>query len=110
MSEGTERKGRDMITEIKESTRTRQMGGGWVKGKTDEGCTFEALVFEEPSEYGIQTPQFPKGGNISKLHVQDENRHDIAAYDRGWDGGYPEDEHEETVNEIIIELEAMFCK
>lgn len=110
MSEGTERKGRDMIAEIKKSARARQMGGRWESGRTDEGHIFEALVFEEPSEYGIQTPRFPKGGNISKLHVQDENRHDIAAYDRGWDGGFPEDEHEETVNEIIIELEAMFCK
>ena len=35
-----------MIIEIKKSTRTRQMGGGWVSGKTDEGHNFEALVFE----------------------------------------------------------------
>lgn len=99
-----------MITEIKKSKRTRQMGGGWVKGETDEGYTFEALIFEEPSEYGIQTPRFPEGGNISKLHVRDGSRRDIAAYDRGWDGGYPEGEDEDAVNEVIVELEAMFCQ
>lgn len=87
-----------MITITKNDTTTN-----WVHGKTSDGFTFEAKVFDEPSDYGIKTPFYPDGGNISKLYVE-KNGREIYCYDRGLD--YSEEECAEDVQEIIVFLES----
>lgn len=49
----------------------------WENG-TINGAQFEAKVFEEGSQFGIN------GGRISKLHVVKDGAC-IINYDRGWD-------------------------
>lgn len=50
---------------------------GWVKGSTD-GFSFEALVFSEASEWGINK------GPVSKLFITKEKQV-VLAYDRRWE-------------------------
>lgn len=52
----------------------------WVQGGLQADgfkYRYEAKVFDEPSEYGIE------GGRISALVVR-EGRRELACYDRGW--------------------------
>lgn len=52
---------------------------GWVKGVA-YGFTFTALVFSEPSEYGINQ------GRVSKLFMcEGSSPEPIVAYDRRWE-------------------------
>lgn len=57
----------------------RQMGGDWIREKTDKfDCRI--LAFDEPSQYGID------GGKISKLWIKDlSTNKQVVNYDRGWD-------------------------
>lgn len=65
-----------------ETMKLTARNDGWVKGKL-QNITFTALVFDEPSEFGIE------GGKISKLFIyQDEDN--IASYERGWLKAVPE--------------------
>ena len=66
----------------------------WVHGTVtvDDSSEFEfcAKVYDEPSQFGIETGRFPGGGNISKLGVSragDMYAYDpqVLSYDRGWD-------------------------
>ena len=51
----------------------RQTHGNWKIGTID-GITFQAKVYDENGEFGID------GGNVSKLWV-----HSVCNYDREWD-------------------------
>lgn len=81
----------------------RRSDSGWVHGSVsvDDGSEFEfcAKVYDEPSQFGIETARFPGGGNISKLGVsRADNGYEpqVLTYDRGWD------EDEETPNDSQI--------
>ena len=50
----------------------------WDSGNID-GYSYQALVFPEPSDYGINN------GNISKLSIKAPNGKLVVSYDRGWD-------------------------
>lgn len=70
----------------------RRSDSGWVHGSVsvDDGSEFEfcAKVYDEPSQFGIETNRFPGGGNISKLGVsRADNGYEpqVLTYDRGWD-------------------------
>lgn len=56
----------------------------WVHGE-HEGYTYEAKVFKAPSQFGIPTPRFQDGGNVSKLCVRDQFGQEVYAFDRGQD-------------------------
>lgn len=63
--------------------RSRSLSGGvWYVG-TVGTYYFEALVFSEPSKYGID------GGQVSKLLILDKSRRqggkELACYERGWE-------------------------
>lgn len=81
----------------------------WVSGSHD-GYTFEAKVFTEPSIFGIPTPRFPEGGNVSKLHILDADGHDVYGYDRGPCYGETVPHYAEAASEIVAALEAEFCE
>ena len=57
-------------------------GGTWYVGRVD-GRHFEALVFGEPSQYGID------GGQVSKLYVwigpRKKGGQEVAVFERGWE-------------------------
>lgn len=73
----------------------RRSNSNWVHGTVtvDDGSKFdfEAKVYDEPSQFGIETDRFPGGGNISKLGVSraggDWYSSQVLTYDRGWDEG-----------------------
>lgn len=103
-----------MSTEIK-ITRNRTKNN-WVLGTASidgKEFDFEAKVFDEPSEFGIQTDCFPNGGNVSKLAAKPSDvdwSHTVVSYDRGWDI-MPEDSPlgyataDELTRSIVEELE-----
>ena len=49
----------------------------WVSGIVGK-YDYQAMVFDEPSEYGIEN------GRVSKLVLR-LNRKEVAQYDRGWE-------------------------
>jgi hypothetical protein len=57
-------------------------GGTWYVGRVD-GRHFEALVFAEPSQYGID------GGQVSKLYLwtgpKKKDGQEAAVFERGWE-------------------------
>jgi len=57
-------------------------GGTWYVGRVD-GRHFEALVFAEPSQYGID------GGRVSKLYLwtgpKRKGGEESAVFERGWE-------------------------
>lgn len=79
----------------------------WVSGSLDS-YTFEAKVFNEPSIYGIPTPRFEDGGNVSILIIRDEDGREVFLFDRGRYSGMVL-HCAETAAEIVAELEATFC-
>lgn len=81
----------------------------WVTGITDDGWWFEAKVFAGPSRFGIPTPRFEEGGNVSKLHVRDAEGRDVYAWDRGPCYGETVPRYAEAAAEIVADLEAEFC-
>ena len=73
----------EMSMEIRVTGRHGGLGGGaWYVGRVD-GHHFEALVFAEPSRYGID------GGQVSKLYLWSKPKkkggEEIAVYERGWE-------------------------
>jgi len=52
--------------------------GNWSIGKIDN-YRFEAMVFDEPSENGINN------GKISKLFLYNKNNEMVGAFERGMD-------------------------
>jgi hypothetical protein len=73
---------------------------GWIKGETSGGVTFEAKVYDEPSEYGID------GGRVSKLGVHEGNKW-IVNYDRGWDLEPLTPEHNTIYEQIMSKLNSL---
>ena len=86
--------------------------GIWVNGTTDDGCKFQAKVFEEPSQFGIPTARFEDGGNVSKLYIKAHDGRELLCYDRGFDyiDDAGEDYVEDVMHEIVLDLEKRFCK
>ena len=62
---------------VAEFTQFNQ-GENWCKG-TCEGTSFEAKLFDEGSDYGIN------GGRVSKLYISSPELGTVCHYDRGWD-------------------------
>lgn len=79
----------------------------WVSGEGPD-YTFEAKVFTEPSIYGIPTPRFEDGGNVSKLCIRDANGREVFSYDRGFE--HSDDYADEIARDIVAALEAEFCE
>ena len=69
--------------EVRITSKHGGLGGGvWYVGRVEKRH-FEALVFTEPSQYGIG------GGQVSKLFLWDgpkkKRGESLAVYDRGWE-------------------------
>lgn len=73
-------------------------GGAWYVGRA-EGYHFEALVFTEPSQFGIG------GGQVSKLYLWEgpKKRKTLACYERGWEME-PAEEVKPVVEMLVEEL------
>lgn len=79
--------------------------GSWFMGKRFEGDVdgyfVQAQVFSEPSKYGIVE------GRISRLQVYPDRSAGfsrcLANYDRGWDGGPPNDRRLRSVVEKTVQ-------
>ena len=75
-------------------------GGAWYVGRVG-GYHFEALVFTEPSPYGID------GGQVSKLYLFDgprgKRRQQLAVYERGWELE-PSEAGRPVVETLVAEL------
>ncbi|THF74394.1 DUF7678 domain-containing protein [Cohnella fermenti] len=81
----------------------REKGSSWMGrryvGEVD-GYFVEAQVFDDPSEYGIAK------GRISRLYIFPDaasgfNRR-LSSYERGWDGGPPQDRRLRQVVERTV--------
>ena len=87
--------------EIRITGKHGGMGGGvWYVGRVEKRH-FEALVFTEPSQYGID------GGQVSKLHVWEGPKRKrgkaLAVYERGWELE-PGEEVRQVVKTLVAEL------
>jgi len=87
--------------EIRVTGRHGGLGGGtWYAGRVD-GYHFEALVFGEPSQYGID------GGQVSKLYLwtgpKKKGGQEAAVFERGWELE-PNDEVRPVVEFLVREL------
>lgn len=54
----------------------------WMSGIIESGYEWEAKVYKEPSEFGIN------GGRVSKLYIWPAGQSwapALVSYDRGWD-------------------------
>jgi hypothetical protein len=75
-------------------------GGTWYVGRVD-GHYFEALVFAEPSQYGID------GAQVSKLYLwagpKKKGGQEAAVFERGWEL-QPGDEVRPLVEFLVREL------
>ena len=75
-------------------------GGLWYVGRVGS-YHFEALVFAEPSQYGID------GGQVSKLYVWDGPKKKrgkaLAVYERGWELE-PGEDVRQVVERLVAEL------
>jgi hypothetical protein len=82
------------------STHSSLSGGAWYVGRVGS-YHFEALVFAEPSQYGIG------GGQVSKLYLWDgpKKRHSqvVAVYERGWELE-PKEDLRVVVETLVAEL------
>ena len=81
----------------------------WVSGSHD-GYTFEAEVFAEPSVFGIPTPRFEDGGNVSELLIRDAEGREVYGYNRWLRYGETVPHYADVANEIVAALEAEFCE
>lgn len=90
-------------------TKNRR-NSNWVSGKTSDGFTFEAKVFEEPSVYGMSTPEYEEGNNVSILAVRDVNGDEVYYFDRGHEEQNEERFSFEELAEIVMFLETTFTK
>ncbi len=81
-------------------------GGVWYVGRVD-GRHFEALVFAEPSQYGIG------GGQVSKLYLwsgpKKKRAQTLVVYERGWEQESDEETHP-VVDFLVQELSRRECE
>ena len=87
--------------EVRITSKHGGMGGGvWYVGRVEK-LDFEALVFTEPSQYGIG------GGQVSKLYLWEGAKRKrgkaLAVYERGWELE-PEQEVRQVVEMLVAEL------
>jgi hypothetical protein len=87
--------------EIRITGRHGGLGGGaWYVGRVGS-YHLEALVFAEPSQYGID------GGQVSKLYLWDGPKRKrgktLAVYERGWEQE-PSEEVRPVVEALVSEL------
>lgn len=59
-------------------TVNKNPDSAWVTGECNNLYHYEAKVFLEPSEYGINE------GRVSKLFIKDLHGREVVIYDRGW--------------------------
>jgi hypothetical protein len=75
-----------MAATITRIPKTKHFAGKWIEGTWDNGYTWSALVFTEPSDYGI-----PEFRHISKLYLNPPGQRGfgdtVLHYERGWDPG-----------------------
>lgn len=83
-----------------------RIGSNWVSGKTSEGFVFQAKVFDEPSKWGMSTPTFEDGNNVSILSITEAATGDeVYFFDRGREEqDFARIDHEELC-EIVMFLE-----
>lgn len=77
-----------------DSFRCENIRDNWFKGEYKD-YDFTAMVFEEPSKYGIGD------GKVSKLCIKDSSGDWLVNYDRGWDVEPKEDilgDYEDVLN------------
>lgn len=95
-----------MVTITKNKPNTN-----WVSGTMNDEYKFEAKVFEEPSIYGIPTPRFEEGGNISIMAVTDIATGDEVYYfDRGHVEHNADRFYADDWAELVMFLETTFAK
>lgn len=82
-------------------SRERSDGGCWYTGTCDsngEVYEFFALAFDEPSQFGLPSPEYATGGTVGKLNLF-LNEQQVFAYDRyDVEGDY--DEYVDVIDEI----------
>lgn len=95
-----------MVTITKNSTRSN-----WVSGNLGDSFKFDAKVFEEPSVFGMSTPDFQDGNNVSILYITDNATGEQVYY---FDRGHEEQDEErfgfDELAEIVMFLECKFSK
>ena len=85
-----------MTVEVDKQSPALLNQSNWLRGKVGN-FTFEAMVFEIPSQYGIEN------GTVSKLVLRsDGSKRPVAEYDRGWNN-----DEEPTDPEIMAAVDAI---
>lgn len=74
---------------MKRIIKIKAEDGNW-KSETIDGIRFEAKVYDEKSEYGINN------GNVSKLSISG-----VADYDRGWNKRPKTSYEKQLVKELL---------
>jgi hypothetical protein len=86
---------------------SKYTSNGWVEGTVD-GFRFQAKVFDEGSQFGINE------GRVSKLNIWDESKRlacgniftaSIVNYDRGWDIKPKKKTERDILNAVVEYLE-----
>ena len=67
-------------------------------------------MFEEPSVYGMSTPEYEEGNNVSILAVRDVNGDEVYYFDRGHEEQNEERFGFDELAEIVMFLETTFTK
>jgi len=81
--------------------KARQTRQGWIDG-TAGGYRFQAKIYDEGSEFGINESR------VSKLWVKDEAQHQaIMNYERGWDVRPKTAAHRHLLEALLEYLEAL---
>lgn len=89
--------------------KAKSIENGWIDGTIDE-FRFQAKVFDEGSQYGINE------GRVSKLMIWDEAKRQtcrniftasIVNYDRGWDIKPTKAADKHIFDAVLAYLEAM---
>jgi len=85
-----------MTVEVDKQSPSLLNQSNWLRGKVGN-FSFEAMVFEIPSQYGIEN------GTVSKLVLRsDGSKRPVAEYDRGWNN-----DEEPTDPEIMAAVDAI---
>jgi hypothetical protein len=91
-----------MTVEVDKQSPSLLNQSNWLRGKVGN-FTFEAMVFEIPSQYGIEN------GTVSKLFLcRTGSKYPVAEYDRGWcqDEEPSDPEVKAAVNAIVRHFHA----
>ena len=81
--------------------RAKQARDGWIIG-TVGGYSFQAKIYDEGSEFGIDE------GRVSKLWVRDEaTRQTVINYERGWDVQPKTAAHRHALDALLAYLAAL---